>query len=173
MDSDCFPLNGGWLDELSQELGKSDCVLAGDWHTGLTHPCFMAMPIDAIRHVDFTDGIEVRIATGRLVGLQLQRAGYSVKILRPKKAFNGLRGALYLKDSLLHVGSASFASSTDPRVFRQVNPLLDDIVRRRISVNSHHLRFIHRTRLRLRRTRKQVTRRLFRRLALFWAPTHN
>jgi hypothetical protein len=132
MDSDCFPMNPRWLDELSASLDKSDCVLAGNGVPGVTLPCFMVMPIEALQSIDFSEGSRLGMDTGRLVGLQLLKAGFSITILDPERTFSGRRGVTYLNNCIIHVGSASFASSTDSRLLGQANPGLDKIVRKRI-----------------------------------------
>ena len=145
MDSDTLLLTEKWQHLLDAALSRADCVLAGDSKWGLSHPCFMAIPVEALSYCDFSAGvIPLGIDTGRLVGYQLSTAGFSVDIMRPVRAFKGLRGDHYLGASILHVGSASFASATDQKLRRRARPLSDSVVRRRVSDGS--LRFTVRDR---------------------------
>ena len=134
MDSDTL-VGDGWLAELDRALARHECVLAGDRRAGISHPCFMAMHVEALGAVDFADAVTtLGVDTGRLVGYQLDRAGRSVQVMLPDGVgFSGRRGDLYLGSTVLHVKSASFSSSSDERVRRQANERLDRIVRDRVA----------------------------------------
>lgn len=117
LDSDCFPIGPGWLNELS------NVTMASDPHyRSLSHPCLMSFPAEARVFVDFAQGIrEIGIDTGRLVALQLAQSGFPVTFTHPTPAFRGYRGHFYLDGAVYHHGSASFSQSSDERVKRQVN----------------------------------------------------
>jgi hypothetical protein len=158
MDSDTFVIDG-WLEELDRALERADCVVAGDRKWGLSHPCFMALPVAALERVWFSAGaVPLGIDTGRLVAYQLDRAGLSVEVLRPVRAFQGRRGDLFLGGKVLHVGSASFASSTDQRALSQVDAVLDRIVQRRLERGEVELSAAELLLLRARAARRFVTR---------------
>lgn len=131
LDSDCFPLHSRWLDDLTEVTVASD-----PHYWSLTHPCLIAFPSQARAVVDFAEGIaETGIDTGRLVGLQLAKAGYPVNFTRPSPAFRGYRGHFYLDGGMYHHGSASFASSNDERLTRQVDAGRELIFRRHVERN--------------------------------------
>lgn len=115
LDSDCFPLHQGWLD------GLNDVVLAADPKSrGLSHPCFMVIPVKYLEFVNFSQGLlELGIDCGRLVALQLIQRNVPVELWYPSVAFRGLRGYFYGKD-LYHHGSASFVNSHDPRLLKDL-----------------------------------------------------
>lgn len=137
LDSDCLPVADDWLARLEARLATADCVLAGDWMWGLSHPCLMAMPAALAAQVEFAAGVDpLQIDTGRLVGHQLSLLGHRVDIDPPTAAFRSRRGQLYLSGTVLHVGSASFAGSNDQRLLRQVDPVSDRVVRRAIENGS-------------------------------------
>lgn len=156
LDSDCFPVAHNWLDSLS------DVTLASDpnyW--SLSHPCFMFFPMEMRDAIDFSEGVaEIGMDTGRLVAAQLARAGLSVSFSRPTPAFRGYRGHLYLDGRLYHHGSASFISSPDARLSRQVNPRREEIFRRFIERGEYDLPagtlFSMRTRGALDRAKRQL-----------------
>ena len=135
MDSDCFPVDPSWLDRLG------DVTLAGDpQKLGLSHPCLMAFPREFAGAIDFAEGLrEVFIDTGRLVGLQLARAGAAVAFTRPRRAFCGLRGDFYLDGTVYHHGSASFISSGDDRLRRQVSAAEEEFYRRLVARGQYGL----------------------------------
>ena len=119
MDSDCFPIRRDWL----RLLEPADVLLARDpAKFGLSHPCFMKFPTRESLKIDFSEGtLDVGIDTGRLVGLQLARQGLNVQFVEPSPAFGGRRGHFYLAAGVYHHGSASFISSSDPRLHGQVS----------------------------------------------------
>ena len=135
MDSDCFPIDPSWLDRLG------NVTVAGDpQKLGLTHPCLMAFPVECAGRIDFAEGLhEVFIDTGRLVGLQLARAGAEVAFTAPRRAFRGLRGDFYLDGTVYHHGSASFISSPDGRVRRQVSEEAEEFYRRLVARGRYDL----------------------------------
>jgi len=137
LDSDCFPTNSSWLDSLS------DVVLAADPEkTGLTHPCFMCLPVESLSGISFSEGVVgLGIDTGRLVGAQLLRHGYRPEILPAKRAFSGLKGHFYKGESIFHFGSGSFAHSADPRLLSQVSKVVDQHLLKKISKNVFKLTF--------------------------------
>jgi hypothetical protein len=129
LDSDCFPLHASWLDRLD------DITLATDpARPGLTHPCLLAFPAPSLPEVSLTAGIgEHGLDTGRLVGQQLAAAGRAVSYAEPEPAYRGLRGHYYLGRTVYHHGAASFGSSSDPRLTRQVSARQDAIFRRLVA----------------------------------------
>ena len=134
LDSDCFPTNPSWLDRLDDVT-----LAAGPEYLGMTHPCFMAFPVRAIPSLDFFEGVtRFGIDTGRLVGLQMLRAGEELTVLRPGQPapFGGTRGQHYLDGTIYHHGSASFVYSLDQRVRRQVKGTIEERYRRRIAAGS-------------------------------------
>jgi hypothetical protein len=128
LDSDCFPIDSGWLDVISNVTVASD-----PHYWSLSHPCLMALPSEARSCVDFSQGIaETGIDTGRLVALQLAQSGFPVTFTHPTPAFRGYRGHFYLNGSAYHHGSASFAHSSDERLVRQVNAEREPIFRNHV-----------------------------------------
>jgi len=118
LDSDCFPIDASWLDRLSNATMASD-----PFYGSLSHPCLMAFPAEVAPKLDFAEGIrEIGIDTGRLVALQITKAGTPVTFTRPAVAFSGYRGHFYLDRSVYHHGSASFMAADDERLTRQVSP---------------------------------------------------
>ena len=115
IDSDCFPISKNWMPALDQLLVDFDAVIASDPNAPtLSHPCFMAIPVNALSKLDFLKGTkDFWIDCGRLIGIQLIDAGFSVKLLAARKAFGGSFGDLYMDDSILHMGSMSFAARPD------------------------------------------------------------
>jgi hypothetical protein len=117
LDSDCFPMDPSWLDELGDATVAMD---PAKW--GLSHPCLMSFPSAIAKRLDFAEGLEeVGLDTGRLVGLQLRRLGVAVQFSQPEAAFRGHRGYFYLGRKAYHHGSGSFGHSTDARLLRQVD----------------------------------------------------
>ncbi len=107
LDSDCFPVNSGWLGKLRDLTVASDPAM---W--GLSHPCLMAFPVRFQHTLDFAEGLrEVGLDTGRLVALQIARTGTEVWFTRAKPAFDGYKGDLYLSGSIYHHGSASLVEA--------------------------------------------------------------
>lgn len=135
MDSDCFPIRHGWLE------GSNDITLAGVPNSpGLSHSCFMLLPVKLCYIIDFQEGIEtLGMDTGRLVSIQLARAGYSVSVSAPIAAFNGLRGHFYMNGGLYHHGSASFIHAPDNRLRKQVNLRSEPIFRGHVEKDEFHL----------------------------------
>lgn len=134
LDSDCFPTDPSWLDRLDDVT-----LAAGPEYLGMTHPCFMAFPVRTIPVLDFFEGVtRFGIDTGRLVGLQMLRAGEELTVLRPGRPapFGGTRGQHYLDGTIYHHGSASFVYSPDQRVRRQVKGTIEERYRRRIAAGS-------------------------------------
>ena len=127
VDSDCFPLTEDWL------VTESPVRMAQDpMKHGLTHPCFMDFPTSARSHLDFSEGLmEVGIDTGRLAGLQLARAGYSVNMLLAQSAFRGFRGHFYDDGRIYHHGSGSFANHPDRRLSSQLHVGREAVLRSR------------------------------------------
>lgn len=128
LDSDCFPVKKNWLDELPEVCAAGDPM---KW--GLTHPCFVAIPVGLAARLDFSEGLlEVGIDTGRLIGLQIARLGTPIEIDAPVAAFRGTRGHFYFDESVYHHGSASFLSADDPRIRNKVNAAREAFYRNRI-----------------------------------------
>lgn len=141
MDSDALPIGEEWLDRLSVELADGTCVFARDpskW--GLSHPCLMVLPVNVVGETDFADGCEeLGIDTGRLVALQVSKAGRPVMMLQPARGFGGHHGFTYLGGSVYHHCSGSFGSSSDPRLTDQVVAADEEYFRRRIMEGRFHL----------------------------------
>lgn len=139
-DSDCFPINTGWLDLVEEQNLP---VLASDpskW--GLTHPCFMVFSVSDASKLDFAQGFkELGIDTGRLVGLQFIEKGITPTIVRSTKGFRGKRGDIYLNNSIYHHGSSSFASASDKRLVNLVNPVEENFFYSKISNGEFRLSF--------------------------------
>jgi len=136
LDSDCFPLDDSWLDRLK------DVTLAGDpAKAGLSHPCLMTFPTAMASIVDFTEGLQVGIDTGRLVALQIAKAGLPVFLDQPlkQKGFGARHGHYYLQGSVYHHGLASFISAQNIRLTRQVSPHWEMIYQRRIAAGHFDL----------------------------------
>ena len=151
LDSDCFPVAGDWFAKMLAHLDRSDAVLARDpMKHGLSHPCFMVIPTAALPLISFSEGFaETGIDTGRLVGLQLAKAGLRVHWDPPAPAFNRLRGTYYLGGSLYHHGSASFRSSDKPAQRDQIPALTDRFIRRKVERNQYAHSAIERFTVRL------------------------
>jgi hypothetical protein len=109
MDSDLIAQDPKWLDTISSLLKKSDACLALDPISDyLSHPCFMALPKLALAKLDFMEGMEnLRVDTGRLIGVQLDKLGLSISLLKPTLGFGGQLGYNYVDGSLFHVTSIS------------------------------------------------------------------
>jgi len=140
LDSDCFPIDNKWLEHLSN---SSEVTLAQDpnkW--GLSHPCFMKIPTDIVRNLNFSEGtLELGIDTGRLIGLQTINLGLNPKMLIPKKGFDGSHGDLYLQETILHLGSSSFISSSDPKIQSKVVPMQKRMIMKKIKKGSYSFTF--------------------------------
>lgn len=134
LDSDCFPVTEDWVERIQYFLADHDAIVARDpVKYGLSHPCFMVLPVSALARLDFGEGlIEAGIDTGRLIGLQLCKMGHTVRWDTPAPAFNGKRGHFYLDGALYHHGSASFVSSSDPKLGEQVNKRVERFFRAKI-----------------------------------------
>jgi hypothetical protein len=138
LDSDCFPISRTWLDELPDAAAAADPE-----KTGLTHPCFMVLPVPYLRYLSFSEGVaELGIDTGRLVGVQLSKEGLDFSLLSATKAFSGVKGTLYNADTVFHFGSGSFAHSTDPRLLRQVAGRINSFFVRKIDRDVYRLSFL-------------------------------
>ncbi len=162
VDSDSFPIDGSWLARLEARLDGCDAVVAADpRRSGLSHPCLMVLPVDARTGLDFAEGLlEVGIDTGRLVGLQLVRAGYRIHVDHPTAGFGGRRGSLYLDGTFYHHGSGSFAAPTaDPIVRRQVQAPVEAFYRRKIGRDDLDLGLGERAFLRAATLSRQLRRR--------------
>lgn len=140
-DSDCIPIRANWLSQVNE---GADVILAQDaskW--GLSHPCFMKLPVAILEKINFAEGtLEIGIDTGRMVALQSVKLGYRPQMLVPQPAFSGVQGDLYLNDSLLHVGSSSFASSSDLRLKSKVNTFKYRFIYKKILKSSYSLSVI-------------------------------
>jgi hypothetical protein len=138
LDSDCFPISRSWLDELPEAAAAADPE-----KTGLTHPCFMVLPVPYLKHLSFSEGVaELGIDTGRLVGLQMSKQGLDFSILKAIKAFSGIKGTLYNSGTVFHFGSGSFANSSDPRLLRQVAGRINRFFNRKIDRDVYRLSFL-------------------------------
>lgn len=140
-DSDCFPVSSDWMEKVTSQLSVCDAIIARDpGRHGLSHPCFMVIPVSAFRNVDFAEGLfEVGLDTGRLVGLQLRRMGLDVHWAAHQPAFSGYRGHFYLDGTIYHHGSASFISSGSGMLRSQVNRRIESFYRARVERNVFRL----------------------------------
>ncbi len=157
LDSDCFPVHPSWLDRLD----NITLAASGDY-AGMTHPCLMAFPISAIPVVDFAEGWrEFGVDTGRLVGVQLIRAGERVTLARwgRRRAFANTRGHWFLDRSVYHHGGASWVSSSIPGLRRHVAPMLEERYKRRVAAGSFTVTPAILVLLGLRRMKMRVRRR--------------
>ncbi len=135
MDSDCFPIRSGWLDNLANVT-----LASVPKNFGLSHPCFMLFPTSVRRDIDFQEGIyTIGMDTGRLVAAQLARAGFKVFFTQPTPAFQGLRGNFYLDGKLYHHAAGSFLSSINEVLLAQVNARQEIIFRRRVQTRDFNL----------------------------------
>ncbi len=109
MDSDLIAQDPYWLDKISSLLKEHDACIALDPISDyLSHPCFMALPKPALAKLDFMEGMKnLRVDTGRLIGVQLDSLGLSISLLKPTPGFGGQLGYNYLDGSLFHVTSIS------------------------------------------------------------------
>ena len=144
LDSDCFPTNDSWLNTLS------NIELASDPSKhGLSHPCFMSIPCHLLSQINFSQGVnELGIDVGRLVGLQLSNIGLEVKLTVPVQTFRGLRGVQY-NNAIYHHGSASFLSSKEERIKKQVNKKVEIFFKRKIKNSDFTLNFFENLRIRI------------------------
>ena len=130
MDSDCLPLSTDWIKHIG---AKNETILAGDpskW--GLTHPCFMSIPVASLKDVDFAEGVlTVGIDTGRLVGHQLVTAGRTVRIDQPVSAPWG-RGHFYLQGTLYHHGSGSLRQIIYPNRGQRLENFLEQLYLKKV-----------------------------------------
>lgn len=135
LDSDCFPIRDGWLDQLSEVTLATEPA-----YQSLSHPCLMAFPAESRAALDFSEGIaELGMDAGRLVSAQLLRLGYSVKLSPPVPAFRGYRGHFYLDGHVYHYGHGSFPSSGDGRLYRQVDLYREALFRRHVESDEFDL----------------------------------
>lgn len=134
LDSDCFPVKADWIERIDRMLVDHDTIVARDSSKyGLSHPCFMVLPVPLLRKLDFSDGVlEAGIDTGRLIGLQLCRLGCRVQWDTPTRAFGGKRGQYHLDGALYHHGSASFVSSNKRKLHSQVNARVEWFFRNKV-----------------------------------------
>lgn len=121
-DSDAHPTSEKVRPQLGALLDDNDAVLAAfDLNDTRTHPCFMLFgPTVDRERLRFDEGqVEVGVDTGRLVFDQVAAAGLRAKLLRPRPAFGGRWGTLYLDGTIYHHGSGSFGAAADPRLQAQ------------------------------------------------------
>lgn len=151
LDSDCFPIMADWIDRLDSLLGDHDAIVARDpAKHGLSHPCFMVLPVAALPRLHFSEGlVEAGIDTGRLVGFQLCKLGCKVRWDTPVRGFRGKRGYYYLDGALYHHGSASFVSSRQRKLHSQVKARVERFFRAKVGRGDFTLTFAERAYLRL------------------------
>lgn len=151
MDSDCFPLSDDWLIRVDALLSSHTAIVARDttkW--GLSHPCFMVFPVSECGQIDFAEGLlEVGMDTGRLVGLQLVKAGVDVYFDRCQRAFRGRRGFFYLDGCVYHHESASFISSEKDVLRGQVYEYIERFFLKKVAVRNFSLTKVDRIKLKL------------------------
>lgn len=162
LDSDCFPVKPDWIDLIRSILrAGSNAILARDPNKhGLSHPCFMVLPIAALPRLDFAEGFsEVGIDTGRLIGFQLQKLGYKVHWDEGNKASSYRGSFFYLQRALYHHGSASFVSSSQKKLSSQVDSYTEEFFRRKVARGEFNLTLYDKVQLSLLRrwTRLFVT----------------
>jgi hypothetical protein len=118
MDSDLIIQNHNWIDFIKQILSKTDGCLALDPTSDyLTHPCFMAIPKSALAQINFMEGMKnLRVDTGRTIGIQLDGLGYSLTLLKPSPAYGGAMGFTYLNSAFYHVTSISIRQQPSRRI---------------------------------------------------------
>ena len=138
MDSDCFPISKDWLNSLPHAAAAGDPE-----KTGLTHPCFMVLPVSYLGFLSFSEGlVELGIDTGRLIGLQVKKMNLPLTVLTAQAAFSGVKGHFYNSRSLFHFGSGSFSGSTDPRLLNQVAARINAIFMSKVSQDSYDLSWV-------------------------------
>lgn len=123
-DSDAHPVDASVGTTVERLLEENDAILAGHAMDGtFSHPSFMVFGPSVDRDALFFDAdqLEQRVDTGRKVYEQVRALGLRAELLRPRPAFDGLWGTLYLDGSVYHHGSGSFESTGDPRFLRQVS----------------------------------------------------
>jgi hypothetical protein len=104
LDSDCLILSGSWANLLQE---NTPALAADPNKPGLTHPCFMLIPVARLKEIDFREGIfDKGNDTGRLVGRQLSSKGAAPNILTARKAPWG-RGDFYADGAIYHHGSGT------------------------------------------------------------------
>ncbi|MSW94447.1 MAG: hypothetical protein F2806_05880 [Actinobacteria bacterium] len=154
MDSDCFPIDGSWISHLQ------NVTLASDPSYGsLSHPCLMCFPVSCAASLDFSQGIStIGIDTGRLVALQISQLGLPINWAKPTVANHGYRGHYYLEGSTYHHGSASFVSSSDPRLTRQVDARREQSYKKKIAAGNYHFSLLDLLGYKLAGLRRKITR---------------
>jgi hypothetical protein len=151
LDSDCFPISVDWIDRIDRLLADHDAIVARDSSKhGLSHPCFMVLPVTLLRKLDFGDGVlGAGFDTGRLIGLQLCRLGCRLGWDTRTQAFHGWRGQYYLNGALYHHTKASFVSSNQRNLHSQVNARVERFFRNKIEREDFALSLAERIYLRL------------------------
>ncbi len=127
LDSDCHPISPNWIQECESILLDNDAITGVDYYKLkkqaelLSHPCFMLLQQKSLHnHLDFAEGLfNQNIDTGRLIGKQLERAGYKVYYAIPVKAFRSYWGFIYL-NSIYHNERGSYAGG-DQRLKKQID----------------------------------------------------
>ena len=122
-------------------LKNSEIELAQDPDKlGLSHPCFMVIPVEALNGLSFSFGVvELGADTGRFISMQLLQNGHIPKIHKPMKSFNGIRGDLYSNGKIFHFGSGSFAFSKDSRLTNQIFSRVDKFFINRVKQDNFKL----------------------------------
>jgi hypothetical protein len=117
MDSDLIAQKQSWLNAVIEILNqKSACLALDPISDYLTHPCFMVIPTNLYRTLDFEEGMTaLKVDTGRTIGIQLHNLGASIELLRPRKSYGGEMGFSYLNSSLYHVTSVSIRQQPSRR----------------------------------------------------------
>lgn len=143
LDSDCFPIEPTWLDNVGPSTVAAD---PSKW--GLSHPCLLIFPSKHAKQLNFAEGVdEVGLDTGRLIGLQLHRLGETLHFSGAQPAFRGLRGHFYLDRTVYHHGSGSFSHSDDVRLLRQVQGRRDRFFQAKVAKDEYTLSLADRLRL--------------------------
>lgn len=109
LDSDCFPLDDKWEQQLISDLEDFDVITAGDPQGNfLSHPCFMILPVDILPQLNFIEYTDTHwVDTGRLIGIRCLDMGLKVKVLSPQPGSLSF-GHVYKPYNFFHVGSSSF-----------------------------------------------------------------
>lgn len=109
LDSDCFPLDNKWEQQLIFDLQNFDVIVACDRQSNyLSHPCFMILPVKILPQLNFLEYSEdYWVDTGRLIGIRCLDIGLRVKMLYPQPSQLNF-GDIYVPYNFFHVGSSSF-----------------------------------------------------------------
>jgi hypothetical protein len=118
LDSDLIIRDIDFYEKLSLASENSSAVLAlepGSFF--LTHPCLMLLHTSTLKLINFKDCMSnLKVDTGRLIGVQLTKGGHLISFITPTKAYGGALGFHYLGNSAYHVTSVSIRQQPSRRV---------------------------------------------------------